>query len=142
MIQSFQVYILFVIWPINWVKKRHKSEAQAVRSWDTNPWSNFATLAKNSSVLTNDTQHGILPLWKMGETISLCLGGTLNFHLLLVELSQMGGLKIFRLFWGDSRVFSAGGMGRVSAPLIKNLLSPCQPVKIPPSRQKVHPPLH
>ena len=45
----------------------------------------------------------------------------------------MGGLKIFRLFWGDNRVFSTKGMGRVSAPLTKNLLSPCQPVKIPPS---------
>ena len=63
--------------------------------------------------------------------------GTLNFHLFMVELSQMGGLKIFRLFWGDNGVFSTGGMGRVSAPLTKNLLSPRQPVKILPSRQKV-----
>ena len=45
------------------------------------------------------------------------LGGTLNFHLPLGGLSQMGELNIFHFFSGAIEVFSTGGMGGVPPPL-------------------------
>ena len=44
------------------------------------------------------------------------------------------GVSNFSHFWGDNRLFSTEGMGRVPPSLVKNLLIPPPPGKVPPSR--------
>ena len=76
------------------------------------------------SVHTN-VSHRILPLrrWGGGKEFYWAWG-TLNFHLSLGGLSQMGGLKLSTFFWGDNRVFSPWGMeGVPHPPLAKNYSS-------------------
>ena len=52
----------------------------------------------------------------------------------------MESLKIFRLFWGDNRVFSAGGMGGVPPPLAKSLVIPPQSPFVDSSTKGSFPP--
>ena len=68
---------------------------------------------------------------------------TLNFHLPLWGLSQMGELKFSTRFWGDSRLFSNGGTERV-LPLLAKSYSFLPPEKVFPedSPHQIFIPIH
>ena len=57
--------------------------------------------------------------------------GTLNFYLLLERLSQMGGLKFFKLFWGGQQAFLFWGMGGVPLPTGQKCTHPSPTRKSP-----------